>query len=65
MVRAGWEGGHGYEEYPTLRKCLKKKKTKLQNDPQSLGNDLNISTPDTIAREKTLQKVLSIYRRMI
>lgn len=43
------------------RKCLKK----LQNDPQSLGNDLNISTPDTIAREKTLQKVLSIYRRMI
>lgn len=46
----------------TLRKCLKKK---LQNDPQSLGNDLNISTPDTIAREKTLQKVLSIYRRMI
>lgn len=65
MVRVGWEGGHGYEEYPTLRKCLKKKKTKLQNDPQSLGNDLNISTPDTIAREKTLQKVLSIYRRMI
>lgn len=64
MVRVGWEGGHGYEEYPTLRKCLKKK-TKLQNDPQSLGNDLNISTPDTIAREKTLQKVLSIYRRMI
>lgn len=25
MVRVGWEGGHGYEEYPTLRKCLKKK----------------------------------------
>lgn len=62
MVRLGWQGGWGYEEYSTLEKMLKKK---LQNDPQSLGNDLNRSTPDTIAREKTLQKVLSIYRRMI
>lgn len=31
-------------------------KKKLQNDPQSLGNDLNISTPDTIAREKNTAK---------
>lgn len=35
------------------RKCLKKK---LQNDPQSLGNGLNISTPDAIAREKHCKK---------
>lgn len=47
------------------RKCFKKKnktKTKttnnpkpnqeLQNDPQSLGNDLNISTPDTNSKGK-------------